>query len=106
MFPSKLPTAICLLCARQHLQVSPILFLHDGRNTNGQFQLRKLDAAHGEHHQHQHAVGAGFFTNGKAHGLIAAGIAMLVLSSIIIGSGTYLKGEQEKASKQAAEQKR
>jgi L-rhamnose-H+ transport protein len=41
----------------------------------------------------------------KAHGLIAAGIALLVLSTIIIGGGTYLKGEQEKAAKQAAEQK-
>ncbi len=28
----------------------------------------------------------------KAHGLIAAGIAMLILSTIIIGYGTYLKG--------------
>jgi len=30
----------------------------------------------------------------KAHALIAAGIAMLVLSTIIIGYGTYLKARQ------------
>ena len=29
----------------------------------------------------------------KAHGLIAGGIAMLILSTIIIGYGTYLKGQ-------------
>ena len=28
----------------------------------------------------------------KAHGLIAGGIIMLILSTIIIGYGTYLKG--------------
>jgi L-rhamnose-H+ transport protein len=29
----------------------------------------------------------------KAHGLIAAGIVTLILSTIIIGYGTYLKGQ-------------
>jgi L-rhamnose-H+ transport protein len=29
----------------------------------------------------------------KAHGLIAAGIATLILSTIIIGCGTYLKSK-------------
>ena len=29
----------------------------------------------------------------KAHGLIAGGIAMLILSTIVIGLGTYLKGQ-------------
>jgi len=32
----------------------------------------------------------------KAHGLIAAGIATLILSTVIIGYGTYLKGRRTK----------
>ncbi len=45
-----------LRACRDHL-VFPVFLLHDGRNADGPLQIFQLDAAHGQHHYFQHAMG-------------------------------------------------
>ncbi len=51
---------LLLLRAGGNLLVLPVLFLHDGRNADGQIRFRFLDATHGQHHHIQHNVGLDF----------------------------------------------
>ena len=47
---------LLLRAGRDHL-VLPVLLLHHGRNADGTLQVLELDAAHGQHHHLQYAVG-------------------------------------------------
>ena len=77
--------------------VLAILLLHDGRDADGQYKFASWTL---------HMASIIIFStmwgwvlhewkgsSRKAHGLIAAGIATLILSTVIIGYGTYLKSK-------------
>ena len=57
--PRPRPDAIqlFLLRARGNHLVHAVLLLHHGRNPDGTLQVFQLDAAHGQHHHFQHALG-------------------------------------------------
>ena len=48
-----------LLRHRRRGVVPPVFLLHHGRKSDGPIQVLQLDAAHGEHHHFQHALGPG-----------------------------------------------
>ena len=87
-----------LLRAGRHHLVLPVLLLHHGRDADGQVRLRQLDAAHGQHHHLQHHVGLDLprmeRLQQEGPPPHRHGIATLILSTIIIGFGTWLKGGQ------------
>ncbi len=57
--PARAPmlTQLSPLRACRHYLVFSVLLLHHGRDADGQVRLLELDAAHGEHHHLQHALG-------------------------------------------------
>jgi L-rhamnose-H+ transport protein len=95
--PGAVAAQLPVLGGGGHDLVFPVLLLHHGETQMGRVRLRQLDAAHGQHHHLQHHVGLdlprveGLQQQGTQ--LIASGIAALILSTIIIGVGTWIKGQ-------------
>ena len=81
--------------ARRNHLVHAVLLLQHGRNADGPVQVFELDAAHGQHHHLQHAVGhraQGVDRHQPPHQNAGRHSAWLVLvsSTMIVGYGNYL----------------
>jgi len=80
-----------LFCAWPAQPVLPVFLLHHGR-TQMAVRLFELDAAHGEHHHFQHALGIGLreWKGSGAHAmrLLTLSLVLLVGSTVVVAMAT------------------